>query len=96
MSAHPLAPFRAEIDEIDEKILSLLSRRYEICREVAAFKIKNRIPMMQYDRIKNQMQMHRATAKRHQLREDFISALFKLTITEGNRTEGEIMGVPWE
>jgi chorismate mutase len=46
-----LPGFRRELDEVDEQILEILSRRMNICREVAQYKSEADIPMMQADRI---------------------------------------------
>lgn len=46
-----LAKFREELDSIDQEILQLLSRRLRICLDVAAFKKKSGVPVMQPTRV---------------------------------------------
>jgi chorismate mutase len=46
-----LAAFRAEIDSIDDQIVDLLARRFAICREVAAFKLRHGVPVVLPERI---------------------------------------------
>lgn len=43
---------RKEIDEIDEQIAKLFERRFEIVRDVIAYKIENHLPILNSDREK--------------------------------------------
>lgn len=45
-----LARYRSSIDEIDRRLLELCRQRFEICLQVADFKKKHDIPMMQPER----------------------------------------------
>ncbi len=51
MSENGLTGFRQRLDPIDEEIARLLGERFEICREVAAYKSEHGIPMMQPERV---------------------------------------------
>ncbi len=46
-----LGPFRDRLDAIDEQIVQLFAARFDICREIAAYKREHEIPMMQGDRV---------------------------------------------
>lgn len=43
---------RKEIDEIDEQIAKLFEKRFETVRDVIAYKIENRLPILNADREK--------------------------------------------
>lgn len=47
----PLAPLRAEIDEVDAGIVRLLARRMDIVQRVVAIKEKHGIPALLADRV---------------------------------------------
>jgi 4-amino-4-deoxychorismate mutase len=46
-----MAPFRAEIDALDERLVELLAERFAIIRRVAAFKSEQGIPAILDDRV---------------------------------------------
>jgi chorismate mutase len=46
-----LKPYRKRIDELDNRIIDLLSERTDIVREVGAFKTRENIPVILQDRI---------------------------------------------
>lgn len=47
----PLQSFRAEIDALDDDIVRLLAARFEVVRQVAAYKAEAGIPVRLPDRI---------------------------------------------
>ena len=46
-----LLTFRKELDELDEQLMSILARRFAVCRQVAEYKAATSIPMMQPARV---------------------------------------------
>ena len=86
-----LSIFRKELDELDEKLMAILARRFEICREVALYKAEMDIPMMQPSRVAEVK--HRATqrAAAAGLSEKFGSELYSLIISEACHMEDEII-----
>ncbi len=48
-----LQPYRTEIDEVDEKILDLLARRFQIVRDVGQLKTTENIKVIQSQRAEN-------------------------------------------
>lgn len=46
-----LAPFRDQIDKLDDQIVALMSKRFDLIREVAAVKKRENIPAILEDRI---------------------------------------------
>jgi chorismate mutase-like protein len=86
-----LPRFRRELDELDEQILVVLSRRMNICREVALYKSEADIPMMQGDRIAQVKARAVAKGKANGLSESFVLSLYEIVITEACRIENEII-----
>ena len=91
MSENGLTGFRDRLDPIDEKIARLLGERFEICREVAAYKSEHGIPMMQPDRVAEVRARYLARGAAVDLPEDFTAALFELLIGATCKLEDELM-----
>ena len=92
MSEEGLVGFRARLDPIDERIARLLGERFEICREVAAYKSEHGIPMMQPERVAEVRARYLARGAEAGLPEEFTAALFELLIGATCRLEDELMG----
>lgn len=96
---HPIAEellsdFRLELDQLDRRIVELLSERLRVCRAVADCKIQHRIPMMQPNRIQTVKERVTAAARERGINEDFVSGIYDLIIQESCRIELEIMEQP--
>jgi len=91
MSANGLEPFRRRLDTIDDEIARLLGERLQICREVAVYKSRHGIPMMQPDRVKVVRERYLVRGAEHQLPQQFSSDLFDLLIATTCRLEDELM-----
>jgi chorismate mutase-like protein len=89
--ANGLEPFRRRLDEIDNQIAKLLGERLDICREVAVYKSRHEIPMMQPERVKIVRERYLARGAEANLPEDFTSELFDLLIATTCRLEDELM-----
>jgi len=86
-----LSTFRRELDELDEELMRILARRFEICKQVAAYKAEMNIPMMQPARV---AEVKRRAAKRAVsagLSEKFALDLYTLIISEACAMEDEII-----
>jgi chorismate mutase len=86
-----LTQFRERLDPIDEEIARLLGERFEICREVAAYKSEHGIPMMQPERVAEVRARYLARGAAVNLPEDFTAALFELLIGATCKLEDELM-----
>ena len=86
-----LEPFRRRLDVIDDEIAKLLGERLQICREVAVYKSKHEIPMMQPERVKIVRDRYLARGAEHDLPPEFSSDLFDLLIATTCRLEDELM-----
>ena len=91
MSAEGLEPFRRRLDEIDDGIAKLFGERLQICREVAVYKSRHGIPMMQPDRVEVVRGRYLARGAEAGLPEQFSSDLFELLIGTTCRLEDELM-----
>jgi len=91
MSENGLVGFRERLDPIDEEIARLLGERFEICREVAAYKSAHGIPMMQPARVEEVRARYLARGAAADLPEDFTAALFELLIGATCKLEDELM-----
>ena len=86
-----LEPFRRRLDLIDDEIARLFGERFEICREVAAYKSEHEIPMMQPDRVKVVREHYLARGAEAGLPKDFSADLFDLLIAATCKAEDELM-----
>ncbi len=87
-----LEPFRHRLDELDERIASLLGERFEICREIALHKRAHGIPMMQPGRVAEVRSRYLDRGAEVQLPADFTADLFELLIGATCRMEDELIG----
>jgi chorismate mutase len=89
--AEKLSKFRVELDSLDEQLVALLGRRYEICRDVARFKKEHKIPMMQSGRVAAVKERCARLGDAHNVDPDFVARLYSLIIGESCRLEDEII-----
>lgn len=87
-----LAPLRARLDEIDQQILDLLTRRMRVCLDVARLKSQHTIPMMQQNRVSQVVGRARAHAADHGLSEDYLGDLYTRIIAETCAEEDRLIG----
>lgn len=86
-----LEPHRRRLDELDDEIAGLLGERFEICREIARYKLANGIPMMQPHRVDAVRERYLARGAEAGLPERFSADLFELLIAATCREEDELM-----
>ncbi|MFA4927803.1 MAG: chorismate mutase [Patulibacter sp.] len=92
-----LEPFRRRLDVLDDDIARLLGERFDICRDVAAYKSEHGIAMMQPDRVEIVRNRYLERGAVANLPPEFTSALFELLIASTCRMEDELMeAVPSE
>jgi chorismate mutase len=89
-----LEPFRRRLDFIDGEIARLLGERFDICREVAAYKREHDIPMMQPERVIEVRERYLARGAEVNLPPEFTAALFELLIGATCKLEDELIGEP--
>jgi len=91
-----LQEFRARIDDLDGRLLDVLARRFEVCREIAAHKGAAHVPMMQPGRVAEVKRRAIENGRARGLAEAFLASLYDLVIAEACRIEDEILGAAGE
>jgi chorismate mutase-like protein len=89
-----LDPFRRRLDELDEQIVRLLGERFDVCREIALFKLAHGVPMMQPGRVAEVRARYLARGHDVELPADFTEELFSLLIGATCKLEDELMETP--
>lgn len=87
MALEILAPYRAQIDSVDDQIVALLERRYAIVKEVAGLKAARGIASVLPDRVAEVTGRVRALAAARGLDPDFVAALYGLMIDHAHAIE---------
>ncbi len=91
MSQNGLEPYRRRLDGLDDEIARLLGERFEVCREIARYKLAHEIPMMQPHRVVAVRERYLARGEEANLPADFTGALFELLIAATCKEEDELM-----
>jgi chorismate mutase len=91
-----LDPYRRRLDELDEQLATLFGERFQICREIAAYKSANDIPMMQPARVEEVRARYLERGSDAGLPADFTTALFELLIGATCRMEDELIAAAAE
>lgn len=86
-----LEGFRARIDALDDRIVTLLAERLAICAEVGHHKSTHGLPVMQPDRVTEVKQRNAARGEAAGLRPDFVRRLYGLIIDEACALENDIL-----
>jgi 4-amino-4-deoxychorismate mutase len=86
-----LEPFRERLDALDDQIVALLGERFEVCREIAAYKQQHDVPMMQPTRVKEVRERYEERAAGAELPADFIASFFAVLIAATCRMEDELI-----
>lgn len=86
-----LEPHRRRLDRLDDEIARLLGERFEVCREIARYKLAHGIPMMQPDRVAIVRDRYLTRGEEAGLPEEFSAGLFELLIAATCKAEDELM-----
>lgn len=89
-----LMALRQQLNSLDEQLVRLLGRRYEICRAAARHKREHGIPMMQPSRVAEVKERCARMAGEHDVDPDFVRRLYGMIIDEACRMESEIIDRP--
>ncbi len=96
MSQDGLAPYRDRLDRLDDEIAGLLGERFEVCREIARYKLEHEIPMMQPHRVDAVRERYLSRGEQAKLPAEFTGELFELLIAATCKEEDELMAAPEE
>jgi chorismate mutase-like protein len=87
-----LSEYRSQIDAIDQQVIELLGRRFDVCRRVAEHKRAEAIPMMQPGRVQEVLARAARRGEANGVPGAFMRSLYELIIGEACRLEDEIIG----
>lgn len=77
-----LQELRRQIDDIDDELLALLARRFEITRQVGRLKASRQMESLDAGREQEKLAYLRAQAEALALDPDFVYSLFELLFAE--------------
>ena len=86
--------FRREIDSLDEELVKALARRFDVVRQVAVYKSRTGIAVIQPDRIREIKDRCADLGDRHGMRPEFLRQLYDLIIAESCFLEHELIHRP--
>jgi chorismate mutase-like protein len=86
-----LDQLRAELDEIDARLLDTVSERIRCVERIADYKRRNAVPMMQPHRVAAKQQAAAAYAAANGLNEAFLARLYDLLVDEACQVENRII-----
>lgn len=86
-----ISVLRQQIDEIDEQLLSLLSKRMRISREIGTYKKEHNMPILQSGRYNEILDKRGKMGKSLDLNPEFISEIMKSIHGESVKVQMEIM-----
>lgn len=91
VSTECLSTLRRQIDNIDDEILSLLSRRMQVSREIGEYKRDHSMPVIQTDRYNDLMQRRVNDAVSLGLSADFMRSILSAIHEESVRQQVELL-----
>lgn len=86
-----LPKVRKKIDKLDFELIRILSERTKTYKNIARYKQKNKIPVVQKQRMKEMFKKRRALAKESGLDPDFVERIFSLIIGEAIRIQKKLI-----
>lgn len=89
--ARTLAPFRKEIDDLDDLIVEALGRRFDVIRRVAPVKRRQGIPMMQQGRIDEIYERIARLALRHRIDPEVLGEVYRIIVEASCELEGRLI-----
>ncbi len=86
-----LEPYRARIDEIDDRIVDLLAARINVIREVGLLKFRENLPAVLPERVNQVYDRTAARAENQGLDPALVRALYKVLVEYSCDLEAVIM-----
>ena len=87
--AEILSPFRAQIDTLDDQIVDLLIKRFNVVRQVAVIKHQHKIPSVLEDRLKQVID--RVAERAGEANEDMVVEIYALILAVACDLEDEVI-----
>ena len=91
MSDLDLKPLRNELDKIDDSILELLSKRFDVTLHIAEVKKENNLPIFQPEREKDLLNNKSKFGDEFGLDENFVKELFQIIMEESKNKQKEFL-----
>ena len=85
-----LAPYRAQIDDIDNQIIDLLGKRFAIVKEVGALKTREGLKIEQTGRVEEVKERNAARAARYGFPPEIIRQIYTILIDYAHTLEYNI------
>ena len=85
-----LSSLRKKLDKVDQKIVSQLVKRKDLVAEIAAYKIKNNLPIRDPIR-ERQLIVEKISSSQGQLDPDLVKRLFQLIIKYSRRQQEKLL-----
>jgi chorismate mutase/prephenate dehydrogenase len=82
---------RKEIDAIDEELIGLIKKRLSLMSKVAAYKIKNNMPIVDSRRENEVIASKRKTAEELNINPNLIEGIYKELIKESRQIQESII-----
>lgn len=86
-----LQAFRDEIDALDDALIELIARRYEIVKAVGHFKAKAGLAVVQSERAELVKESAAERARKHGLEPEFIRDIYARFIDHAHKLEHDIL-----
>lgn len=87
MEKMELEKLREEIDMVDDGIISLLSKREGLIKEIALIKKRNGIPVLDREREAQILQTLKKKAEERGLDGEFVLALYRLILKNSKKNQ---------
>jgi len=87
MNIPKLEQLRLLIDDVDEELLSILSKRMKIIKEMGDCKRENNMSILQLDRWITMLKVRLDMGKANGLDEEFLRELWKIIHSESIKTQ---------
>ena len=88
-----LEKYREEIDDIDNQLFELLSKRFDVSKQIANYKKENEIPILQIDRWKEVYAKRLVRAKELGIDAEFAESFLKSLHEASIRRQEEVMNI---
>lgn len=95
MTHKKLEELRQEIDRIDYQLVSLLSQRLNLAKDIAAIKKKSGLGIRDEIRERRLIERARKQARELKMDPDFLESLVRLVVTQTAVEERETLGMPY-
>ncbi len=86
-----LTSLRSQIDEIDDNIISLLRKRFNLCQDIGKLKREHNMAVLQANRYKENFERYALKANMCNIDKDFLNHIFELIHEESVRQQLSII-----